>query len=70
MTSAAPLPRAERARAVEENSSTAARIAENVTHVSSAADSTTQALTLTRTDVDELSLMSADLRTAVGRFPY
>ena len=35
-----------------------------------AADSTTQALTQTRTAVDELSRMASDLRTTVGRFTY
>jgi methyl-accepting chemotaxis protein len=38
--------------------------------VFSAADSTTQALTQTRTAVDELSRMAADLRTTVGRFTW
>jgi methyl-accepting chemotaxis protein len=38
--------------------------------VSSAAESTTQALTQTRTAVDELSRMAADLRSNVGRFTY
>ena len=33
-------------------------------------NSTTQALTQTRTAVDELSRMAADLRTTVGRFTY
>ncbi|MBJ7454292.1 MAG: methyl-accepting chemotaxis protein, partial [Blastococcus sp.] len=46
------------------------QIAENITGVSTAADSTTQALTQTRTAVDELSRMAADLRTTVGRFTY
>ncbi|MGY1725304.1 methyl-accepting chemotaxis protein, partial [Blastococcus sp. SYSU DS0533] len=46
------------------------QIAENIAGVSTAADSTTQALTQTRTAVDELSRMAADLRTAVGRFTY
>jgi methyl-accepting chemotaxis protein len=45
-------------------------IATNITGVSAAADSTTQALTQTRTAVDELSRMAADLRTAVGSFTY
>ena len=43
---------------------------ENITGVSAAADSTTQALTQTRVAVDELSRMAADLRTTVGRFTY
>jgi HPt (histidine-containing phosphotransfer) domain-containing protein len=38
------------------------QIADNITGVSAAADSTTQALTQTRTAVDELSRMAADLR--------
>ncbi len=38
--------------------------------VEAAADSTTQALTQTRTAVDELSRMAADLRTTVGNFTY
>ena len=46
------------------------QIAENITGVSTAADSTTQALTQTRTAVDELSRMAADLRTNVSRFTY
>ena len=41
-------------------------IASNITGVSTAAESTTQALTQTRTAVDELSRMAADLRTTVG----
>ena len=41
-------------------------IAGNITGVSTAAESTTQALTQTRTAVDELSRMAADLRTTVG----
>ena len=45
-------------------------IATNITGVSTAADSTTQALSQTRTAVDELSRMAADLRTTVGRFTY
>jgi methyl-accepting chemotaxis protein len=46
------------------------QIAENITGVSAAAESTTQALTQTRTAVDELSRMAADLRTSVSRFTY
>jgi methyl-accepting chemotaxis protein len=38
--------------------------------VSSAAEATTQALTQTRSAVDELSRMAAELRTTVGRFTY
>ncbi len=40
----------------------ATQIADNITGVSTAADSTTQALTQTRTAVDELSRMAAELR--------
>ena len=46
------------------------QIADNITGVSAAADATTQALGQTRTAVDELSRMAADLRTTVGRFTY
>ena len=53
-----------------EAASGSTQIAENITGVSTAADSTTQALTQTRTAVDELSRMAADLRTTVGRFTY
>ncbi len=42
----------------------------NITGVSSAADSTNQALTQTRVAVDELSRMAADLRTGVARFTH
>ena len=38
--------------------------------VATAADSTTQALNQTRTAIDELARMAADLRTTVGRFTY
>ena len=38
--------------------------------VSSAAESTTEALTQTRVAVDELSRMATDLRATVGRFTY
>ena len=48
----------------------AGQIADNIVGVSGAADSTTQALGQTRTAVDELSRMAADLRTTVGRFTY
>ena len=41
-----------------------AQIADNITGVSTAADSTTQALTQTRTAVDELSRMAVDLCVA------
>ena len=57
-------------RSVQEAASGFGQIAENITGVSAAADSTTQALGQTRTAVDELSRMAADLRTTVGRFTY
>ncbi|MGY1778696.1 methyl-accepting chemotaxis protein, partial [Geodermatophilus sp. SYSU D00804] len=46
------------------------QIADNISGVSAAADSTTQALTQTRTAVDELSRMAAELRASVGRFTH
>ena len=55
---------------MQEAASGSTQIAENIVGVSSAADSTTQALGQTRTAVDELSRMAADLRTGVGRFTY
>jgi methyl-accepting chemotaxis protein len=60
----------EMSRSVQEAASGSGQIAENITGVSAAADSTTQALTQTRVAVDELSRMAADLRTTVGRFTY
>jgi methyl-accepting chemotaxis protein len=60
----------EMSRSVTEAASGSTQIAENITGVSAAADSTTQALTQTRTAVDELSRMAADLRSTVGRFTY
>ncbi|MGY1845700.1 methyl-accepting chemotaxis protein, partial [Modestobacter sp. SYSU DS0875] len=44
--------------------------AANITGVSSAASSTTQALGQTRQAVDELSRMASDLRGSVARFTY
>jgi methyl-accepting chemotaxis protein len=58
------------ARSVQEAATGAGEIATNITGVSSAAESTTQALGQTRTAVDELSRMAAELRTTVGRFTY
>jgi methyl-accepting chemotaxis protein len=55
---------------VQEAADGTGQIATNITGVSAAADSTTQALGQTRTAVDELSRMAADLRTSVGRFTY
>jgi methyl-accepting chemotaxis protein len=57
-------------RSVQEAAGGTGEIALNITGVSSAADSTTQALTQTQTAVDELSRMASDLRTSVGRFTY
>jgi methyl-accepting chemotaxis protein len=60
----------EMSRSVQEAAGGTGEIALNITGVSSAAGSTTQALNQTRTAVDELSRMAADLRTTVGRFTY
>jgi methyl-accepting chemotaxis protein len=57
-------------RSVTEAADGVGQIAANISGVSGAADSTTQALTQTRTAVDDLSRMAADLRTSVGRFTY
>ena len=57
-------------RSVQEAAGGTGEIALNITGVSTAADSTTQALTQTQTAVDELSRMASDLRTSVGRFTY
>jgi methyl-accepting chemotaxis protein len=58
------------ARSVQEAAGGTTEIANNITGVSTAAESTTQALGQTRTAVEELSRMAADLRTSVGRFTY
>ena len=55
---------------VTEAASGSGQIADNITGVSAAADSTTQALTQTRVAIDELSRMAAELRTGVSRFSY
>ncbi|WP_241037992.1 methyl-accepting chemotaxis protein [Blastococcus litoris] len=60
----------EMSRSVQEAAGGTGEIAANITGVSSAAESTTQALTQTRVAVDELSQMAADLRATVGRFTY
>ena len=60
----------EMSRSVQEAATGSTEIAGNITGVSAAAESTTQALTQTRTAVDELSRMAADLRTDVSRFTY
>jgi methyl-accepting chemotaxis protein len=61
---------AEMSRSVAEAAQGSGQIADNISGVSAAADSTTQALTQTRTAVDELSRMAADLRAGVARFTY
>ena len=58
----------EMARSVSEAAQGSGQIADNITGVSTAAESTTEALTQTRTAVDELSRMAVDLRGTVGRF--
>jgi methyl-accepting chemotaxis protein len=60
----------EMSRSVGEAASGSGQIADNIVGVSSAAGATTQALAQTRTAVDELSRMAADLRTTVGTFTY
>jgi methyl-accepting chemotaxis protein len=60
----------EMSRSVTEAAGGTTEIAANITGVSTAADSTTQALGQTRIAVDELSRMAADLRTSVSRFTY
>ncbi len=60
----------EMSRSAQEAAGGTTQIADNITGVSTAADSTTQALTQTRTAVDELSRMAAELRTNVSRFTY
>jgi methyl-accepting chemotaxis protein len=57
-------------RSITEAAGGSGQIAENITSVSTAAEATTEALTTTRAAVDELSRMSADLRSTVGRFTY
>ncbi|MCZ2821302.1 methyl-accepting chemotaxis protein [Modestobacter sp. VKM Ac-2977] len=61
---------AEMARSVTEAAGGSNEIAANITGVSQAADSTTQALTQTTTAVAELSRMATGLRGAVGRFTW
>jgi methyl-accepting chemotaxis protein len=60
----------EMTRSVHEAADGTGQIATNITGVSTAAESTTQALTQTRIAVDELSRMAAELRTSVSRFTY
>ncbi|MGY1694117.1 methyl-accepting chemotaxis protein [Geodermatophilus sp. SYSU D00814] len=60
----------EMSRSVAEAAQGSGQIADNIAGVSGAADATTQALTQTRTAVDELARMAADLRAGVARFTY
>ena len=60
----------EMSRSVQEAAGGSTEIAQNITGVSTAASSTTQALGQTRVAVDELSRMASDLRSTVGRFTY
>jgi methyl-accepting chemotaxis protein len=60
----------EMSRSVQEAAGGTTEIASNITGVSTAASSTTQALGQTQIAVDELSRMASDLRTAVQRFTY
>ena len=60
----------EMSRSVQEAAGGSTEIAQNITGVASAADSTTEALSQTRVAVDELSRMASDLRTTVARFTY
>ncbi|SDY46931.1 methyl-accepting chemotaxis protein [Modestobacter sp. DSM 44400] len=60
----------EMSRSVQEAAGGSTEIATNITGVSAAASSTTQALGQTRVAVDELSRMASDLRSAVGAFTY
>ncbi|MGY1748600.1 methyl-accepting chemotaxis protein [Modestobacter sp. SYSU DS0511] len=60
----------EMSRSVQEAAGGSTEIAANITGVSSAASSTTQALGQTRMAVDELSRMASDLRGSVARFTF
>jgi methyl-accepting chemotaxis protein len=60
----------EMSRSVQEAAGGATSIATSITDVSTAAEATTQALGQTRTAVDELSRMAAELRSSVSRFTY
>ncbi|MGY1814004.1 methyl-accepting chemotaxis protein [Blastococcus sp. SYSU D00820] len=61
---------AEMSRSVAEAAEGSGEIAGNVTGVSTAAQSTTEALGQTRIAVEELARMAAGLRAGVGRFTY
>ncbi|GAA4380689.1 methyl-accepting chemotaxis protein [Nocardioides caricicola] len=58
----------EMARNVAEASTGSGQIAENISGVAAAADTTTQAVNQTLSAISELSRMSQELRTEVGRF--
>ncbi|HTW14405.1 MAG TPA: methyl-accepting chemotaxis protein, partial [Nocardioides sp.] len=58
----------EMSRNVAEASTGSGEIAANISGVSAAADSTTQALTQTQVAVDELARLAGSLRTTVGQF--
>jgi len=60
----------EMSRSVQEAAGGSTEIAMNITGVSTAAGSTTQALSQTRQAVDELSRMASDLRGSVATFTY
>ena len=60
----------EMSRSVQEAANGTGEIALNITGVATAAGSTTQALSQTRSAVDELSRMAADLRSSVATFTY
>jgi methyl-accepting chemotaxis protein len=60
----------EMSRSVGEAADGSRQIAANIDGVSGAADATNQALTQTRTAVDELARMASQLRAAVSRFSY
>jgi methyl-accepting chemotaxis protein len=57
-------------RSVAEAAGGSGQIADNIASVSGAADATSQALGQTRTAVQELSRMAADLRAGVARFTW
>ena len=60
----------EMSRSVQEAAGGTAEIAANITGVATAAGSTTQALSQTRSAVDELSRMASHLRSTISRFSY
>ena len=60
----------EMSRSVQEAAGGSIELATNITGVSAAANSTTQALGQTRLAVDELSRMASDLRGSVATSPY